>query len=228
MSTAIISPNLYTQFLSLLERHVKSLCITGHKARGLAPCHDDHSPSFSANLEIGQWFCHSCQIGGGVKKFASLVGEAITLPSRILRNQTSPTSRCVHAERRAIAAAEASYQAWNRQQFITLTDRLHELHAEIEVCEIVYRAAVRRPDLYTREELGFWTYRLGFLYDSREWLHHHIDWLTDHTNEKERLREWAEEVEHGQSGTGSHTAQFSSRAENLHRGDEAREDETSY
>jgi hypothetical protein len=197
MSTATISPNLHTQFLSLLERHVKSLRITGNKAYGLAPCHDDHSPSFSANLERGQWFCHSCQIGGGVKKFAFLVGEAHSLPSRISRNQTSPTLRRVHAQRRAIAAAAANYQAWDRQQFITLTDRLHELHAEIEVYEIAYRAAVRRPELYTREEFNSWTRRLGSLYDSREWLNHHIDWLTDHTNEEERLREWAEGVQHG-------------------------------
>jgi hypothetical protein len=197
MSTAAISPNLYAQFLSLLERHVKSLRITGNRARGLSPCHDDHNPSFSANLEMGQWFCHSCQIGGGVKKFAFLVGEVSSFSSRISRNQTSPTSRRVHAQRQAIAEAEASYQAWDRQQFITLTDRLHELRAEIEVYEIAYRAAVRRPGLYTREEFGFWTHRLGSLYDIREWLNHHIDWLTDHTTEAERLREWAEEVQHG-------------------------------
>jgi CHC2 zinc finger len=224
MSTATISPNLHARFLSLLERHVKSLRITGNKAYGLAPCHDDRSPSFSANLEMGQWFCHSCQIGGGVKKFASLVGETDSFPSCVSRNQTSPTLRRVHAQRRAIAAAAASYQAWDRQQFITLTNQLHELSAEIEACEIAYRAAVRRPDLYTREELSFWIRRLGSLYDSREWLNHHIDWLTDHTHEPERLREWAEGVQHGQAGAGPNPFQLPSRAESLHRGDEAGED----
>jgi len=197
MSTAAISPTLHTQFLSLLERHVKNLRITGNKAYGLAPCHDDHSPSFSANLERGLWFCHSCQIGGGVKKFAFLVGEASSFSSRTPRNRTPPALRRVHAQRRAIAEAEASYQAWDRQQFIILTDQLHELYAEIEAYEIAYRAAVRRPDLYTREELSSWTHRLGFLYDSREWLNQHVEWLTDHTNEEERLQEWAEGVQHG-------------------------------
>jgi hypothetical protein len=191
-----ISPNLHTQFLSLLERHVRGLRITGHKAYGLAPCHDDHSPSFSANLEIGQWFCHSCQIGGGVKKFASLVGEAVSFPSHTSRNQTSPTARRVHAQRRAIAKAEASYHAWARQQSLTLTDQLYEIQVEIAIYEIAYRAAVQRPDLYTREEFNSWTRCLGSLYDRREWLNQHADWLTDHTAEEERLREWAEEAQH--------------------------------
>lgn len=67
--------DLQDRFLSLLGRHVQRLHITGSKATGLAPCHDDKSPSFSVDLDRGLWYCFACGRGGGVKDFAELVGE---------------------------------------------------------------------------------------------------------------------------------------------------------
>src|SRR5262249_21391448 len=67
--------NLASIFQDLLERHVSQLRIRGLRATGLALCHDDRHPSFSANLERCVWFCFTCNRGGGVRDFALLVGE---------------------------------------------------------------------------------------------------------------------------------------------------------
>ncbi|MBI3302168.1 MAG: hypothetical protein HYZ72_08860, partial [Deltaproteobacteria bacterium] len=67
--------DLRPRFLALLERCVGKLRVAGNKATGLAPCHDDRNPSFSADLDRCLWYCHACARGGGVKAFAELVGE---------------------------------------------------------------------------------------------------------------------------------------------------------
>jgi hypothetical protein len=66
---------LRARFQSLLGQHVQKLKIYGSRATGLCPFHPDRSPSFSADLERGVWFCFPCCRGGGVKDFAFAVGE---------------------------------------------------------------------------------------------------------------------------------------------------------
>jgi hypothetical protein len=39
------------RFLDLLIRYILRICIRGNRVTGLAPCHDDRSPSFSADLD---------------------------------------------------------------------------------------------------------------------------------------------------------------------------------
>ena len=67
--------DLRLRFRDLLERHIQKLTTRGSRATGLAPCHNDRNPSFSADLEKWVWFCFACNRGGGVKDFAELMGE---------------------------------------------------------------------------------------------------------------------------------------------------------
>ena len=67
--------DLHARFRDLLEQHISGLHIRGSKAAGLAPCHDDAHPSFSADLAKCVWYCHACCHGGGVRDFAMLVGD---------------------------------------------------------------------------------------------------------------------------------------------------------
>lgn len=66
---------LQERFCDLLQRHVHQLRIRGNRATGLCPFHQERTPSLSINLEKGVFHCFGCGAGGGVKKFAELVGE---------------------------------------------------------------------------------------------------------------------------------------------------------
>lgn len=93
------------RFAALLERHVPKLRVRGPKATGCCPFHQDTNPSFSADLAKGAWYCHACHIGGGVKKFAELVGESWAIASlpRRERTQAAVSIRRHEAEQKARA-----------------------------------------------------------------------------------------------------------------------------
>ena len=64
------------QFEVLFKRHIKKSKINGNQLTGLCPFHDDRNPSFSANLETGQWNCFACDDKqGNAKQFAELVED---------------------------------------------------------------------------------------------------------------------------------------------------------
>ena len=75
-----MNPDLLALFPDLLSRHVANLKQRGVKITGLCPFHSEKTPSFSANLEKGVYYCFGCGAKGGVVAFAKAVGEA--LPGR--------------------------------------------------------------------------------------------------------------------------------------------------
>lgn len=89
---------LRERFLGLLERHVSGLRISGNRATGLCPFHDDHNPSFRADLERGVWYCFACGKGGGVRDFTLLVGEG--WENTRSESHTTRVRRAVFARRR--------------------------------------------------------------------------------------------------------------------------------
>src|SRR5437667_1906302 len=99
---------LSDRFADLLERYVSRLRIVGTKATGLAPCHDDRSPSFSADLEKLVWYCHACGRGGGVKDLAQVVGEGW--------NSTRSESRAAKARRARFHAEQQARAILKRRQ----------------------------------------------------------------------------------------------------------------
>lgn len=94
---------LSTRFLPLLERYVLKLRLRGVKVAGCCPFHADRHPSFSANIEKGVWYCFTCASGGGVKRFAELVGEswATASLSRPERRRLAVSIRRREAEQQA-------------------------------------------------------------------------------------------------------------------------------
>ncbi len=180
------SLNLPSIFQAYLSRYVHKIVIRGRRATGLCPFHADQHPSFSADLERCIWFCHACNHGGGVKRFAELIGEP-------WGNNIRCASGAARAHHLALAAARQEYKAWARRRLIELTDQYRLLSDELEIAIIAYRAINRRPDVYSNEEKSFWTHRLTSIYDRSAVLEHDLDILTFQKLESVRLVWWEEE-----------------------------------
>jgi len=134
--------DLRSRFDDLLARHVNKLRIAGIKATGCAPCHDDRSPSFSADLERGVWYCHACAKGGGIKAFAALVGEAWS--------DSRTESRAARAHRARFQAEQQARAILQHRQDARLDALLAELRPLWrETAAVVGLLALfrRRPDL---------------------------------------------------------------------------------
>jgi hypothetical protein len=175
------SNSLRSRFADLLERHVPKLAIKGTKATGLCLFHPDRHPSFSADLAKGVFHCFGCGIGGGVKKFAELVGEPW--------NSAHRETRAVRVHRAAMAAAQEEFGAWERQAMVQVTDRYREILGELEVARIAYRATICCPD-YTTEEKRYWRWRVAELVDLENSLSQICDVFTYNAHRRERLDLW--------------------------------------
>lgn len=68
---------------ALFARHLELGLLKG-KDRGRVVCifHDDRNPSLSVDLGRGLFYCFSCGVGGGVRRFAELVGETGSISHR--------------------------------------------------------------------------------------------------------------------------------------------------
>ena len=177
---------LSIRFLTLLKTHVPRFSIRGKKATGLCPFRAENTPSFSADLERGVFYCFGCGKGGGVKDFALAVGEPWA-------EKTKSDSRATKANRLALECARTAYRAWERQKFNTLVEQYRQLEAERKVAEVAYRTISRRLDLYSPEEWSFWTQNLGVIYDRLAPLEHELDVFTFKALEADRFARWQEE-----------------------------------
>jgi len=54
--------------LALVEEHVQ-LRRSGTRYKGLCPFHNERTPSFTVNVEMGQWYCFGCNLGGDIISF---------------------------------------------------------------------------------------------------------------------------------------------------------------
>ncbi len=134
--------SLQERFRRLLERHVRKLTLRGHKATGLAPCHEDYSPSFAADLEKLVWYCHACGIGGGVRDFALRVGEPWNSTASDVRGVRARRAR-FQAERQAQAILERRAE----ERDIALCMQHREAHGEALAAADLLGLFHRRPDL---------------------------------------------------------------------------------
>lgn len=133
---------LQTRFVDLVHRHIVGF--TPRNGRGIVRClfHQEKTPSLSIDLEKAVFYCFGCGAGGGVKKFAELVGE--------------PWDSARH-ESRAAKARRARWQA--EQQARTLLEQRaeerdkalcaehRELYGEKLVLGDLLACFHRRPDL---------------------------------------------------------------------------------
>jgi len=146
-------------------------------------------PSLSIDLERGVFHCFGCGSGGGVKRFAELVGEPW--------GDTHSESRTAKAHRLALTAARDQYNRWQQERLVALTDRYRELLAECEIAGVGYRATRRRPDLFTEGEARHWETRLAATYDQLAPLEQDLDTLTYNRHEEERFHWWRQEADSG-------------------------------
>lgn len=100
------------------------------RRRGVVRCrfHEDRTASLSIDLDRGIFHCFGCGVGGGMKRFAELVGEVEPAPSRPARPQS------LLAEAMARARREADRQRRRLEPFrnlFTIADYLRPRHRAI-------------------------------------------------------------------------------------------------
>jgi hypothetical protein len=98
-------------FSDLLTRHVRRLVQRGEKLTGLCPFHAEQTPSFTAHLGKGVYYCFGCGAGGGVAAFATAVGEPLPW-----RRRDSPLPDLVVLRRRLHHAATQEFRAWKAEK----------------------------------------------------------------------------------------------------------------
>ncbi len=137
--------SLQARFLSLVQRHVHKLTIRGSRGIGLCLFHPEERPSLSIDLEKAVFYCFGCGVGGGVKKFAELVGEPWAIASLTRREK----ARIATAIRRRDAERKEQVILQQREE-----KRLDEIFQEWRAAntEAAYAAELLsllhgRPDL---------------------------------------------------------------------------------
>jgi len=120
-------------FTVLCERHLDLRPLRG-RSRGLVRCifHDDSSESLSIDLTRGLFHCFGCDIGGGVRRFAELVGDG-SLPAA--ENRMVPPRDWLE-EARAIAYVEGLRHRQRLEpyrDYIAACDALRHLWRSIQI-----------------------------------------------------------------------------------------------
>ncbi len=176
------------RFSDLVHRHIPGFA--PKNGRGVVLClfHKEKTPSLSIDLKKGVFHCFGCGFAGGVKRFAELVGEPW--------GGAHSESRAAKAHCAALAVARDSYNRWQRERLIALTDEFRELTAEREVAEIALRLLHRQPDLFSEEEARQWEAKLAAIYNRLAPLEWNLDILTYREHEAERFRWYQEEAGH--------------------------------
>ena len=123
---------IQTTFAELCERYLDLRPLRG-RSRGLVRCifHNDSAESLSIDLTRGLFHCFGCDIGGGVRRFAELVGES---PASMVRK--SQPARDWLDEARAIAYVEGIRQRQRIEpyrDYIAACDALRHLWRSIQI-----------------------------------------------------------------------------------------------
>jgi CHC2 zinc finger len=108
---------------------------SGREFFGLAPCHNDRSPSLRVNAEKQVWFCDPCATGGDVIRFIE-VAEKVPFKEAlsILGMDPKPRPVITRAQRRAAQAAAA----WMAEQRGKINVLLGDLLEQIELADEIH------------------------------------------------------------------------------------------
>ncbi len=123
----------------LFARHLDLSPLRGRR-RGLVECifHDDRRASLSVDLDREVFHCFACGVGGGIKRFAELVGEQIDgLPRRSRRQPDRfalwrPIFELAHCVKKFTDLVERLRREATR---LGPTERAWDLLAEAAKCE---------------------------------------------------------------------------------------------
>lgn len=152
-----MSSALQARFSDLVYRHIPGF--RSRKGRGVVLClfHQEKIPSLSIDLERCVFYCFGCNVSGGVKRFAELVGE----PWGSVRSESRATkARWVRFQAEQYARTILAQRAEERDK--QLCAEYRELHGEAiaaaELLSLFHRRpdmAVEFPDLVTRTECEY-------------------------------------------------------------------------
>src|SRR3982751_7132986 len=76
-----------TDLVELVREHVPALKKAGRNFQARCPFHQERTPSFSVNREMGVFKCFGCGVGGDAFKFVMLT-EGLTYPEAIKKLAT--------------------------------------------------------------------------------------------------------------------------------------------
>lgn len=94
-----------TDLAELVREHVPSLKKTGRNFQARCPFHQERTPSFSVNPEMGVFKCFGCGVGGDAFKFVMLT-EGLTYPEAI-RKLAARVNITIEEAQTEVASAES-------------------------------------------------------------------------------------------------------------------------
>src|SRR5205814_9836048 len=77
-----------TDLVELVREHVPALKKAGRNFQARCPFHQERTPSFSVNRDMGVFKCFGCGVGGDAFKFVMLT-EGLTYPEAIRKDRKS-------------------------------------------------------------------------------------------------------------------------------------------
>lgn len=138
----MIGATISTRAEALFWAHLDLAPLRGRR-RGNIYCifHDgDTHPSLSVDLDRGLFHCFACGVGGGLRRFAELVGEAAPSPARPAR------PRSLLAEAMARARHEADRQRRRLEPYCDLFKIADWVRARFSTVSEARRVATRLGD----------------------------------------------------------------------------------
>src|SRR5258708_2555081 len=94
-----------TDLVELVREHVPALKKTGRNYQARCPFHQERTPSFSVNRDMGVFKCFGCGVGGDAFKFVMLT-ESLTYPEAI-RKLAARVGITIEEQRSETVSAEA-------------------------------------------------------------------------------------------------------------------------
>src|SRR3982751_6384023 len=94
-----------TDLVELVREHVPALKKAGRNFQARCPFHQERTPSFSVNREMGVFKCFGCGVGGDAFKFVMLT-EGLTYPEAI-RKLAARVNVTIEEERPENVTAES-------------------------------------------------------------------------------------------------------------------------
>jgi hypothetical protein len=180
--------------LDLLQQDA-AVTIRNGEAWCCCPFHQEHTPSFSVNIEKDVFHCFGCLASGDAISYLRRKRGLSFRDAARLVGKELPAYESEHAARERAVKDRLlrAYFLWYHRTLAETCDLFHELTAEADVAGIAYRATHRCPARYTQDEQEYWALYLSELYDLLPIVEHQLDVLTYDALIKERMQWWEEE-----------------------------------
>src|SRR5882672_691403 len=99
-----------TDLVELVREHVPALKKSGRNFQARCPFHQERTPSFSVNRDMGVFKCFGCGVGGDAFKFVMLT-EGLTYPEAIRKLAARVNITIEDARPETVTAESREHQA---------------------------------------------------------------------------------------------------------------------